>query len=128
MSVKTFANIQAILVAYLSTLPGASGVATKTGTLSASGMPFIRVQRIGGADDWFNDDSRVDIDVFAVDEVTAQQMAESVRTAMIGMSGHDFSGRTIDHVETTLAPIWVDYQNELVQRYVASYTVTSRLA
>jgi|SRR5882762_2634294 len=128
MPVKTFANIQAILVTYLATLTGIAAVSTKTGTLVASGMPFVRVQRIGGSDDWFNDDARVDIDVFASTELAAWQYSDNVRQAMIGMSGHDFSGRTIDHVETTVAPSWRDYQNELVQRYVATYTITSRLA
>lgn len=123
----TRVDIETLLIAQLSTLDGVNGVETKVPADVSAYLPFIRVQRIGGIDDWDNDTATVDIDTFASDELAAYNLADTVWRALYALYGQVVSGRRIDSVNTVAAPMWVDWQDANIQRYVATYDIYTRI-
>lgn len=120
-------DVQALLIANLSTLDGVNGVETKVPANLAVSLPFIRVMRIGGADDFDDDSARVDIDTFDVEEPDAYALAQRVWHALYGLYGQVYAGRRIDTVGVVMAPIWADWADNNINRYVGTYDINSRI-
>ena len=100
-----------------------------TGTVTPSNLqgvlPFIRVQRFGGADDLLTDTARVAVDYFAATYADAQAGAEAVRQRLITRPLVTAPG-VIDRVTTTLAPHEIPWDDPKVRRFTATYTVSAR--
>lgn len=124
-------DIEAVLVSALS---GLGRVGTRTPANLLTALPYVQVQRIhGGADDRVTDTARVDVDVFTARDPTnpnrgaAFLLSEQVRALMLSLRHTEVDGVLIDTVETLTAPAWLDYGDEHVNRYLATYELTSRL-
>lgn len=128
-STDRFADVEAALVTHLGALDGVAGAATKAPADLLDQLPFHRVQRTGGADDDMHvtDVAVVDVDTFASDYGVSRDFAEAARIALRDLRNQVVAGRLFDQVTTMTAPIWVDWGDEHVQRFVATYRITSRI-
>jgi len=126
VTTRTFADVESLLVTYLETATG-KRVVTELPTLLEAAMPIYRVTGIGGTDDTVTDRARVNVESFAALRADAYDMAEIARQAMRSAAHTLLSGWLIDTVETLSRPTWIDYANDHVQRFIATYEVTSRV-
>lgn len=124
---RFYANTEAVLVAYLSTLPGIGGVSVeKPGTTTT--YPFVMVTRLPvGSSNGRTDSPTVDVEVFHPDRATAATFARTVHHAMLHLRHTVVGGVPIDDVEHISGPGWLNYENPRIQRYIASYVVQSRI-
>lgn len=128
---RLWPDVEALLCQWIAAnVPGVATVATKTPSAPAgfdgTNTPFVQVHRIGGRDDRISDAARIDIDVYATEE-EAHDISELIRQSLRRLSGTSFNGQTIDRVITEVAPGYFDFVNTEVQRYIATYTVETRL-
>lgn len=86
-------------------------------------LPLIQVDRISGADlDPVLDRPMVDVDCFAHDRGTAQDLAEAVRYALrVELPGSVVDGVVFTRTRTITGPRLVAHPNRNVRRYVATY-------
>lgn len=91
-------------------------------------MPFHKISVVRGQDDTVTDTTVVDIETFARSWSQAAEEAEAIRTAMLSMAGKtDEQGRwLIDSVSTISRPVWVDYRNPAIQRFIGTYQLAMR--
>jgi hypothetical protein len=123
-----FPDIVAVLRNVLVDLVGddCERIGTATPSTLQTSMPFIRVQRFGGADDGFTDAPLVAIDAFAADRDTAWALAEAIRQRLL-TGPHTVAGGTIDNGTTATAPNEVPWSDDqTIWRFTASYRVTAR--
>ena len=116
-----------VVVAYLTGECGLVGVAVETPEDLLANLPFAMVTRVGGPTDYITDQGTIDVDVFNTIRTTALDTANLVHTRMLALRGQAVSGCVIDDVDVLMAPRWVDFGDEHVKRYVATYTISSRL-
>jgi len=90
-------------------------------------LPVIRVERIGGPDERFTAHPRVAVDVFAATADEARTLANSVRDALVFLSG-PVNGAVIRSVRCDAGPSRQPWVNEAVHRRGATYTVSLRAA
>lgn len=90
-------------------------------------LPVVRVSRTGGPDDKITDSARIDVETFHSDRGRSWDLAQQAREAMHAAAHTVVGGRLIDTVDTETAPMWIDYANDSVRRYTATYRVTSRI-
>lgn len=123
-----FADVEQVLVAFLpAAVPSLAGVSVETPNPLLETLPFVQVTRIGGSDDYLTDSAIVDLDIFDTTRANASATARLVHDAMMHLRHTAVGGVLIDHVETETGPMWVNYQDENVQRYVCSYLIQSRV-
>lgn len=122
-----YADVEQVLVAYLpAAIPSLTASVETPNTLLQS-LPFVQVTRIGGGDDYITDSAIVDLDIFSTSRANASALARLVHDAMMHLRHTAVGGVLIDHVETETGPMWVNYQDENVQRYVSTYRIESRV-
>ncbi|WP_327712371.1 hypothetical protein OG912_32125 [Streptomyces sp. NBC_00464] len=90
-------------------------------------LPMIRVERIGGADDRFSLHPRVAVDVFAATADEARTLANSVRDALVFLSG-PVGASVVRSVRCDAGPSRQPWANEAIHRRGATYTVSLRAA
>lgn len=115
--------------AFVALLEGPSGDRAGTSlpaALEALPGPFHRVTRGPGADDGTTDAPLIDIETFARSRREAARAAEDARQLILGSRASTVAGALLDDVSTASGPIYLDYDNPHVQRYVASYRVAVR--
>lgn len=107
-------------------------VATETppefdqGDSALHSLPLIVVEKIAGADyDPLIDRPLVDIDCYATDQVTAQNLAEAVRYVI----RKELPGQRVDNAvftasRTNVGPRMVTHANRNVRRYTATYELS----
>jgi hypothetical protein len=91
-------------------------------------LPVIQVDRIGGGDDVISiDHATVDVDVYAADMASAEDLAEQVRmllrTDLPGRLVADGSA-VVSRVRTITGPNRLPYDNTGLTRIGAAYQVT----
>jgi hypothetical protein len=125
----TFADVEWLITTHLRAQLGASGVTvvTELPLQLADRVPVVRVLGAGGHDDRITSRERVDVESFAATRGEARELAGQVRTAMHAASHTVIDGWLIDLVHTEAGPMWLDYQNENVRRYLATYLVLTRV-
>ena len=123
---RQFADLESLVVTYLEASTGIRTVTTLPALLETA-MPIYRVTGIGGADDKITDRTRLNVESFAALRATSYDMAEVARQALRSMAHTLVSGWLIDTVETSARPTWVDYANDHVQRFIATYEITTRV-
>lgn len=128
-----YVDIEAALISYLPTKVTYARYAVATpGDLLAK-LPFVQIRRVGGADNNISDTAVVDIDSITATDPTnpnyaqARQLAEDIRAAMKSLRHTKVGNVFIDDVDVITAPIWIDYEDEHVNRFVASYQIISRI-
>ena len=119
-----YADVEELLVAYLVPV-GTTSVELPND--AQNHLPFIRVTRIGGQDDYITDVANVDLDCFGSTRKQAKDTALAVQALMLQLRHTRVNGVLVDQVETILGPTWVDYQDEHLKRYVLTYAVSSRV-
>lgn len=95
-------------------------------------LPYILVQRIAGGDDYITDSATIQVDSFAITQTAASDIAREVNHAM-----HCLSPKTIvvvngvqtsmNHIEFEQTPIFLDFEDPVVFRYVARYVIDVRI-
>ena len=121
-----FALIEAIVRAHLVAETGHGAGTSTPPDLEQRTDPFHRVSRAGGADDGITDAPLVDVETFAPSRHAAAQAAEEARAAMHALKANAVVGTLVDTVDTATGPVWLDYANPAVHRYVATYRLTLR--
>ena len=121
-----FADVEALVVDHLETVTGTRTV-TKLPELLEAAMPIYRVGVVGGVDDKLTDRARIQVESFAATRADSADLAEVAREAMHGLAHTVVAGWLVDTTETLSRPMWVDYANDHVQRFVATYQVDSRI-
>lgn len=90
-------------------------------------LPFYRVTLVRGSDDGLTDSSVVDLECFGATRSMASDDAERMRRVMHSLAGRaDMEGNLVDTVSTVGRPVWFDYRNPNIQRYLATYEVQTR--
>lgn len=90
-------------------------------------LPYIRVERGGGADARFSNHPRVYVDVFAATADEARTIANDLRDALLFLRG-PVHGAVIRDVRCDSGPSRQPWENEAVHRRGATYTVSLRAA
>lgn len=122
-----YADVEALLVAYLATVPGVQGVSVDLPHGVRDALPWVQVNRVGGADDYVTDRATVDIESFHTTRADARTLARTVHAFMMRLRHTAVSGVLVDSVETMSGPLWVNYEDENLQRYVGTYVIESRV-
>lgn len=92
-------------------------------------LPLIVVARVGGSDTYVTDVCRMQIQCFGNTHVQARNLAEACRQKILASPGEDtVAGAIIDRAVTDAAPVYVDYGQPSIHRYVASYRLEFRRA
>lgn len=129
----SFVDIEATLIAYLSSAVNYARFSVATPQDLLTKLPFVQIRRTGGADDNITDTARVDVDSLTSTDPTnpnyaqARKLAEDIRTAMHRLRHTTVGSLFIDDVDVITAPMWLDYDDEHVTRMIASYQVRSRI-
>lgn len=101
-------------------------VSTETDTTLGDNLPWIRVERGGGADkQYVIDFPLIDVDVFHSTRILARTLAEQVRDSLIlTLPGKVVGPGNVRFAETILAPIWAPWDNTSLRRFTATYKLT----
>lgn len=105
--------------------------ATVTSTPAEITAPMIRVQRIGGSDDFVTDYPRMSVTVFYPllaegDTAAAHAMAEQVRQTIIGSQNTVVGGVLIDRASTATPAAQEPYENPGVRFIPAAFQLEWR--
>lgn len=122
-----YADVEALLVAYLAPTPGVRGASVDLPQDVLQRLPFIQINRVSGGDNYITDEATVDVESFASTRTAASAVARTVHAAMMKLRHTSVGGVLVDSVETITGPMWINYQDENLQRYVATYLVESRV-
>lgn len=117
-----FPDLEAAVIELVSDLAMAD---VKTPSELDSVLPFIRVARIGGNDDFFTDVGRLDVDTFSDQRTVASLLSRQVQQRLI-RGPHVLSTCVIDTVTTDVAPNAVPWANPSLVLFTASYRITAR--
>jgi hypothetical protein len=119
---RQYVDVERLLVTWLN---GHLGVRCVTDLPATLPLPIIQVGRIGGTDtDRGVDIAMVDIECYAADRPSAQDLAERVRNALRYLvPGTNVSGTYVARVDTVSGPARRPYDNTNVTRYVATYSL-----
>lgn len=91
--------------------------------------PLIVVRRVGGYDDYLTDRIRLQVQVFGSTHAQARDLAEACRQRILAApAGSPVAGAIIDRAATDSAPVFVDYGQPAIHRYVATYRLDYRRA
>lgn len=124
-----FTDFPDVEVVLMTVLGGLATTGTVTPSTLQNSLPFIRIMRVGGADDRFNDSARVSIDAFGADRAAARSLAESIRQTLLAWPiVVDDPSCVIDKVTTNVGPMEIPWGDVNVRRQNASYTVVVRRA
>lgn len=88
--------------------------------------PLIAIRRVGGADSLIIDVPRVQVQTFGSTRAQSRDAAEACRQIILASPATGFDGVSIDHAWTETAPVWADYGDQNLQRYVATYRIALR--
>lgn len=90
-----------------------------------SNLPYIRVRRIGGADNRVTDASRVDIDVYTIDATAGKTLTETIRQRLISGPSATAHG-IIDRAWTESGPQTAPTDDPNLRRVITTYRVSFR--
>lgn len=122
----TFPDIELLVVAYLSSFAGVNVSLETPNTLSAT-LPFVRVTRVAGGDDYVTDVATIDLDIFSDTRYNCNVVSQAVHGYMHRLRHTSVGNLLVDHVETVTSPMYVDYGDENLRRNVASYQIHTRV-
>ncbi|WP_256123229.1 hypothetical protein [Streptomyces sp. EN16] len=120
------ADVEAALAPWLEQTTGVFSAAETPADLEDS-LPMIRVERGGGGDGRFSMHPRVYVDVFAATADEARTLSNSVRDALVFLSG-SVPGAVIRGIRCDSGPSRQPWANEAIHRRGATYTVSLRAA
>lgn len=124
-------DVEELTVAWLAGLPGVADVGVEMP--NSPSLPFVLVGRLpGGGDDKVTDTATVQLDVFAATRTGASDAAREVHARMSDLRPQatiqlSTGAARIDIAGTVEAPFWLNYRDSTLSRYVARYSIASRL-
>lgn len=86
-------------------------------------LPFVLVERRGGADNGWTDSPVVNIDVLSSQESVAKQMSGDIRKFL---TGDPLALWPIDRVQTVAGPQEIPHGDTAVRRWTCSYQIDCR--
>lgn len=119
------AEIEAVLAPWLGSVIPDSQYGAETPPDLETRLPFIRVERLGGADARFRAHPRVVVDVFAATADEARATSTAVRDALLVLRG-EVRGAVVSDVRCDSGPSRQPWSNSEIHRRGAVYTVTFR--
>jgi hypothetical protein len=119
-------DVEFIVGAYLRASLTGTRVVTKLPANLEASLPLVWVARGPGSDDGFTDSPLMDVAAFAASRAEMWSLAEDAREAMHALAGRAVNGALVDTVDTAVGPVWLDYENDAVNRAVASYRLALR--
>lgn len=118
-----FPDVARVLAEDLQVLAGTGHTGGETPVDLVANLPFVRVLRVGGYSDVFNDHPTVDIDVYAATYTAAELLAEQIRQRLVGPPPPVWS---IDRARCDVSPFEAPWPDETVRRFAATYSLTTR--
>jgi hypothetical protein len=88
--------------------------------------PLIVVRRVGGGDDGLTDRPRLQVQTFGASRATARDLAEECRQLVTAAAATAVAGALIDRTGTESSPVYLDYGDPAVHRYLAIYRLEYR--
>lgn len=121
-----FPDAEAIVMAMLAEI-----APTVTATPAQITAPLIRIQRVGGANDFFTDYPRIEVCVFYPvaaegDTTAAWTMAETCRQVVLASRCTTVSGALVDNAVTVTPVQQVPWDDPNVRRIAAIYQLAFR--
>lgn len=121
-----YPDVELMFAQILGPLVAVGSVDTETPPDLAHRLEFIRVRRLGGADDGWNDRAVVDVDVYSDKRASGLQLAEKVRQALTAPKPIVVPAGVIDRVATLTAPVEAPRHSDTVRHWTASYEAVLR--
>ena len=123
-------DVEDLVITYLSPLVNAGSCAARVP--AAPPLPFILVQRVAGGDDYITDHATVSVHAIADTQTAASDLSRQAHHLMRRLHPQDavwVNGQavTVNHVEVEQTPIFVDWDDPILMRYVARYRIDLRL-
>jgi hypothetical protein len=116
-----FTDIEDVVLVLLE--PAGPTVLVTPATVTA---PLIVVRRVGGFDDGITDVARLRVQTFGATHATASALAETCRQLILASPASRVVGLNIDRAVVESAPVYVDYGQPPLQRYVGMYRLEVR--
>lgn len=90
--------------------------------------PLIVVRKVGGYDTYVTDRCRLQVQTFGSTHVQARDLAEACRQRVLAAPAGPslVAGVVIDRTFTDSAPVFVDYGQPSIHRFVATYRLEFR--
>ncbi|MCW2904925.1 MAG: hypothetical protein JWO67_7190 [Streptosporangiaceae bacterium] len=88
-------------------------------------LPLVRVRRLGGGDDKWTDQPRVDVEVYAADRAAGMPLAKLLQQRLISRPNRTAHG-VIDRAGTEVGPREVPYDDPDTRLFTATYRVSLR--
>lgn len=127
-------SVSEVVVAWLAPIGPANGVSVERPTGDV--LPYRMVTRVAGKDDKITDCAVVSVHTFATSMTLAESEARLTHRRMlelgppiVGQQSVTISGDQVvmvDSVETSMAPVWIDYEDNQIRRFVARYAIDLR--
>jgi hypothetical protein len=126
-------DVEDLVMAYLAPLIDAGVMAACAARMPQDPpLPFVLVQRVAGGDDYLWDHATVSVHSVAEHQTTASDVARRVHHRMRHLHPQepaDVNGQVaaITWISVQQTPMWVDFQDPVLRRYVARYEIDVRL-
>lgn len=122
-----FIDAEKAVVLTLENLVASGSIDTETPKNLVALVPFIRVSRFGGQSTRWEDNPRIDVDVFCTRDLRTQGLALALACqARLLSFPHVTSVGVIDEVDTDISPNETPWQNTALRHITSSYKVTVR--
>jgi len=124
-------DVEDLVVAWLTgwNIVSAANLSTRMPVVYAP--PFILVTRVAGGEDYITDSATIQIDSYGTSQTAASDIARQVHHAMRSWSpkyavnlGGVLAFAT--HIDFEQTPIFADFEDPVVMRYVARYVIDVR--
>lgn len=130
MTISPEVDVEDLVVTYLSPLVAVGACAARFP--ASPTLPFILIQRVAGGDDYITDRATVSVHSIADSQTAASDLARQAHHLMRRMHPQDAiwvgsQAVTVNRVEVEHTPIFVDWDDPILMRYVARYRIDLRL-
>lgn len=88
-------------------------------------LPLIRVRRLGGGDDRWTDQPRVDVEVYAPSRQVGKPLALALQARLLSFPIPTAHG-VIDRASTEVGPQEIPYTDQDVRLFVSTYRLSLR--
>jgi hypothetical protein len=126
-------SINEVVVAWLLPIGAANSASVERPTGAV--LPFRMVNRVAGKDDKITDSATVSVHTFGATMDEAEAAARMTHRRMLAL-GPPIGAQepvtistgtvVVDCVETSQSPVWIDYEDTNIRRFVARYEIDLR--
>lgn len=120
-----YPDVQLLVCEALAGYAAPQNIGTVTPADLQDRLPFLRVHRIGGGDDFITDLARVDVEVHAGTAAQAWSLAREIQQQLISAPARTSSG-VLDRCRTESGPQEIPHTNDAVRLVITTYRVAVR--